>query len=144
MGFNVGKRFAAVLFAAAILIGAVSFAIGQSIDGKGEVRIIAQKLEDGRIQFGLEQDGERILPRARFFPSNARVGNWLKSSPIYINQVQAISRSSSTTPQTPTTGITHSHCQRVRVDGGCDRRFRPVQCPSHSHQSLVGHRNDHC
>ena len=45
---------------------------------------------------------------------------------------------------TPPTRITHSHCQRYRNDGGCDRRFRPARCPTHTHATLAGHRNDHC
>ncbi len=45
---------------------------------------------------------------------------------------------------TPPARITHSHCQRYRNDGGCDRRFRPARCPTHTHATLTGHRNDHC
>ena len=30
-------------------------------------------------------------------------------------------------------GYWHSHCARVRNDGGCDRRFRPVSYPEHYH-----------
>ncbi len=45
---------------------------------------------------------------------------------------------------TPPSRITHSHCQRYRIDGGCDRRFRPARCPTHTHATLAGHRNDHC
>ena len=71
-----------LVLAVGIISGAVSFAIGQSISGTSDVRIVAMKLEDGRIEFGLEQSGERILPRARFFPTDADVGRWLKSSPI--------------------------------------------------------------
>ena len=83
---RLGRRSAAVLIAAAIVIGGVSFSLGQSINSSGEVKIVAQKLDDGRIEFGLEQDGERILPRSRFFPADARVGRWLKSSAISIEQ----------------------------------------------------------
>ena len=82
---RLGKRFAAALIAAAIVVGGVSFTLGQSINSSSDVKIIAQKLEDGRIEFGLEQDGERILPRARFFPAEARVGRWLKSSAISVD-----------------------------------------------------------
>ena len=54
----------------------------------GEVRIVARKLTDGRIEFGLQQRdsddtwGDRQLPRVRFFPTTARVGRWLASSPL--------------------------------------------------------------
>ena len=68
----------------AVLIGATSYALSQSIASESDVQIVAQKLEDGRIEFGLEQDGERILPRTRYFPADALVGRWLKSSTIRV------------------------------------------------------------
>ena len=52
------------------------------------VRIVARKIADGRIEFGLRQEqadgtyGSEILPRARFFPTDAEVGRWLRSSPL--------------------------------------------------------------
>jgi hypothetical protein len=48
-------------------------------------QITARLLDDGRIEFGFNPvEGERILPRARFFPTNARTDRWLVSSPITI------------------------------------------------------------
>ena len=39
--------------------------------------------EDGRVEFGLTpRDGSRILPRARYFPDEAEVGEWLVSPSI--------------------------------------------------------------
>ena len=55
------------------------------------VRIVARRLASGRIEFGLQQDrtddlwGERLLPAQRFFPTGARVGRWLASSPVTAN-----------------------------------------------------------
>ena len=52
------------------------------------VRIVARQLADGRVEFGLRQEqadgtyGSEILPRARFFPADAEVGRWLRSSPL--------------------------------------------------------------
>ena len=60
-------------------------ALSQSITTTSDVQIVARKLEDGRIEFGLEQDGERILPRVRFFPTTAPVDRWLKSSEIAVD-----------------------------------------------------------
>lgn len=80
------KRVLAMFIAAAIVVGGVSFTLGQNINSTSDLRIVAQKVEDGRIEFALEQDGERILPRSRFFPADARVGRWLKSSAISIEQ----------------------------------------------------------
>ena len=61
-------------------------------DGRGEaeVRVAAQLLADGRMEFALQERGadgawgERRLPRARFFPADARVGRWLASSPLTV------------------------------------------------------------
>ena len=49
-------------------------------------RIVAQRLADGRSEFGFQPEGEeRILPRSRFFPANASVGRWLQSSPVTVD-----------------------------------------------------------
>ena len=53
-----------------------------------EVRIVARKLANGKIEFGLQQRRthntweDRQFPRARLFPTNAPVGRWLVSSPL--------------------------------------------------------------
>ena len=53
-----------------------------------EVRIVARKLGNGKIEFGLQQRqtsttwGDQRFPRARLFPTNAPVGRWLVSSPL--------------------------------------------------------------
>ena len=55
-----------------------------------EVRVAAQLLADGRMEFALQErqaDGEweeRRLPRRRIFPANATVGHWLSSSPLTV------------------------------------------------------------
>ena len=73
---------AAVMWSSLGTVGAVD-----SI-GTDEVRIQARKLEDGKIEFGLQQrtDGgqwaERALPSGRFFPTDARVDRWLSSTPL--------------------------------------------------------------
>ena len=54
------------------------------------VRIVARKLADSRIEFGLQQRnpnntwGDRELPRVRFFPTTAGVNRWLVSSPLAV------------------------------------------------------------
>ena len=58
--------------------------------GETEVRISAKRLESGVVEFALQQRdgdhwGERIAPRSRYFPTNARVDHWLNSSPIAID-----------------------------------------------------------
>ena len=55
-----------------------------------EVRVAAQLLADGRMEFALQEReadgtwGERRLPRGRFFPADTRVGRWLSSSPLTV------------------------------------------------------------
>ena len=48
-------------------------------------RIEARLLSDGRIEFAFTPtDGERIEPPARYFPADARVDRWLRSTEITI------------------------------------------------------------
>ncbi len=87
---HIQRRLTLGLIAALIAIGGIGFALSQSISSTSDVRIVAQKLEDGRIEFALEQDGERVLPRSRFFPADAPVGRWLKSTPIAVDVEPAV------------------------------------------------------
>ena len=56
-----------------------------------EVRIVARRLENGRVEFGLQERddddswGDRLLPTRRFFPADARVGRWLHSSLLRVD-----------------------------------------------------------
>ena len=71
-----------------------------SQESDATIRIVAQRLADGRVEFGVQQEqpngtwGDRLLPRSRFFPTSAEVGRWLRSSPIDL-------ASTGTTPSTP-------------------------------------------
>ena len=101
---RLGRRITAALIAVALLVGATGFALSQTLTSTSDVRIVAQKLEDGRIEFGLEQDGERILPRTRFFPASAQVGKWLKSSAVSVDVVsdeQSVAAQSSSVLDAP-------------------------------------------
>ena len=52
-----------------------------------DVQITAKPLENGRIEFGIEYLGERILPEARFLTPELiqqRVGEWLTSTAVRI------------------------------------------------------------
>ena len=80
-----------VLLAIALAIAAV--AVGGTVLANSvattEVRIAAQRLDTGRVEFALQERqpdgswGERILPRARFFPADGS-GRWLASSPLVL------------------------------------------------------------
>lgn len=55
-----------------------------------EVRISAQRVDDGRVEFALQQrnaDGEwsdRMLPNRRFFPAEGFVNRWANSTPLTV------------------------------------------------------------
>ena len=64
---------------------AVEIAQAQS-DDEQTGRIVAQRLDDGRTEFGWQPTGgERVLPRARYFPTDASVNRWLNSSPVEVD-----------------------------------------------------------
>ena len=48
-------------------------------------RIVARLLDDGRVEFGWQPTGgTRILPTQRYFPTDATVDRWLRSSPVEV------------------------------------------------------------
>ena len=54
------------------------------------MRIVARRLDDGRVEFGLQQQengswGDRDLPTRRFFPPAATVDRWLGSSTLNLD-----------------------------------------------------------
>ena len=56
-----------------------------TVGGTAIGRINARMLAGGRIEFAFTPtDGERILPPSRYFPHNARIGRWLRSTEITI------------------------------------------------------------
>lgn len=76
------------------------------------VRVTAQLLADGRMEFALQErddDGswaDRRLPTRRFFPADARVNQWLSSSPLTITAAQvAFSPSGDDVPRLTTATI---------------------------------------
>ena len=56
---------------------------------------------------------------------------WVRNR--YLRDVQSSSTSNATSPGGE--GYWHSHCSRIRNDGGCDRRFRPISSGMHHHPS---------
>ena len=110
---NPARRTIALAVAvAAIMAVAVALdlpsATAQSDEQTG--RIVAQRLADGRTEFGWQPSGaERILPRARYFPADARVDRWLNSSPVEV-EGEAIGRINA----------------RLRSDGRIEFAFTPT------------------
>ena len=84
------------------------------------MRIVARKLESGRIEFGLQQRqsdnswGDRRLPTVRFFPTTATVDRWLASSPLTLTAPQTAAQSTSTYSAITAGG---AHSCGLRTDG---------------------------
>ena len=109
-----------------------------SVSGAGheaEVRITAQRLDDGRMEFALQQreaDGgwsDRLLPRSRFFPATATVGRWLSSTPLTVRGPGGGDDAEGTevriTAQRLADGRTEFALQERDVDGGWSERLLP-------------------
>ena len=77
----------ALVTAALAAITAADFTTAQAqIDDEATGRIVAQRLEDGRVEFGWQPTGgSRVLPRQRYFPTAATVDRWLRSSPVEVD-----------------------------------------------------------
>ena len=56
-------------------------------DAASTVRIQARRVNSGKVEFGLQLDGDRVwLPQARLFPhQTAEVGRWLFASPYTLS-----------------------------------------------------------
>lgn len=77
----------AILALLAALAGSIALA---ATDGEAEVRITARQIEDGRVEFGLQQRvdgewGERTLPSSRYFPADVGHNRWLNSTPMTVS-----------------------------------------------------------
>ena len=68
----------------ALIVADFSTAKAQN-DDETAGRIVARLLDDGRVEFGWQPSGgERVLPRQRYFPTDATVDRWLRSSPVEV------------------------------------------------------------
>ena len=80
---------ALLLGLAALAAAVVALDLAQPVQAQGDEQsgqIVARRLDDGRTEFGWQPaGGERVLPRARYFPADAGVGRWLNSSPVEVD-----------------------------------------------------------
>ena len=94
----------------------------QAEDVSDVVRITARKLSSGTIEFGLQQRtgpdawGERMLPASRFFPADAAVDRWLRSSPLTVTVAATAAR--------PATDVTVRIVARRVFDGRVEFALR--------------------
>ena len=83
-------RLAVLAVAGLIAVLGVTAITASGSGHETEVRITAALAADGRIEFALQQReaddgwGERLLPRARFFPATIAAGRWLVSTPLTV------------------------------------------------------------
>lgn len=81
-----------LLVACGVVLAALGVLVPAAAVGSHEtdvtIRIVAQRHEDGRVEFAVIQQqpdgswGDRVAPRARFFPADTEAGRWLRSSPV--------------------------------------------------------------
>lgn len=91
-----------------------------SVGSADDVRIIARKLADGRIEFALSFGGSIWYPDARYFPyRTARVGRWLRSSEF--NELVASARATTPTNRSSTTSEPAASRQNPPAAGTCAR-----------------------
>ena len=92
--------------------------------GSDTVRIVARRLENGKIEFGLQQRrhdgswGQRVLPTARLFPTTASVGSWLNSSTINLE----VAESADSSDEQVRVRITARRQEDGRVEFGLQER----------------------
>ena len=87
-GFTLKNAAIAVLLIAAA-IGSTTMVVQAQSGGEIEIRITAQRLEDGRTEFAIQQRegdawSDRIAPSARFLPAESPLDRWLSSTPVTI------------------------------------------------------------
>ena len=76
----------AALAAVAAIITADLTPPAQAQSEESAGRIVARLLDDGRVEFGWQPGGGmRILPTQRYFPTDATIGRWLRSSPVEVD-----------------------------------------------------------
>ena len=79
-----------MLAAAAIAIIIADLTPTASAQSEDETtgRIVARRLASGRVEFGWQPpSGARVLPQSRYFPADAEIGKWLRSSPVEVGGV---------------------------------------------------------
>ena len=108
----------AALALLAVIAGGATWAATHSVEK--EVRIAAQRLNDGRVEFALQQRiggewSDRIKPSGRYLPVNAPTDRWLRSTPVTL--AVAVPESTTADPQTGQLDSTQPSTHRAEGAG---------------------------
>ncbi|WP_419917781.1 RCC1 domain-containing protein [Candidatus Poriferisocius sp.] len=119
-----------------------------------QVRITARKLNNGRIEFALQQtktDGswsDRLLPQNRYFPPDTPTGRWLISTPLTLS---ILAPQPTLTPQSnPTTALAlgSNHGCQVRTDNTItcwgNNEYGKANPPDGKYTAVAAHSNYTC
>ena len=99
---GVRTGLAIVVVALLALLASAGATPVSSADPEASVRIAAQRLGDGRMEFALQQRGgngawgERVLPTRRFFPAAPDLRRWVSSSTLTVRAMEADEKSDGT------------------------------------------------
>ncbi len=113
-----------------VAVGSVAWSATRTVET--EVRVVAQPHEDGRVEFGIEHNGERILPRGRFVSPGQleqRVGTWLRSTPVTV-AVEVADEGSEIATYASCEAADEAGLARVRGSRGTGWGFFAAQVPS--------------
>lgn len=93
------------------------------------LRIAAQPLSNGRIEFAVQQRasdaewGERLLPVSRYMPANASTGRWLYSSPVALPGAPDAPPASTAEPATDPENKPAADADQSRPDPQAERVY---------------------
>ena len=101
-----------------MIAGSAAWAATHSVET--DVRIAAQRLSDGRVEFALQQRiggewSDRIPPSGRYLPVNAPTNRWLRSTPVTL--AVAVPESTTADPQTGQLDSTQPSTHRADGEG---------------------------
>lgn len=119
-----------VVLSLLIAVGSVAWSATRTVET--EVRVVARPHENGRIEFGIEHNGERILPTGRFVTPRhieERVGDWLRSTSVTV-AIEVAEASSSLTTYASCEAADEADAPRVQGAQGNGWGFFSAQVPS--------------
>lgn len=136
------KNLVIAALVAAIAIGSAigAFATTRTVETTANVEVtVWQRVSDGALFLSTRPEGGRWDTHRQPLDMSAfsRSGNFRQGSAITVAvpvsvEVDVPEATPTSTATAQPQGETHWHCARTRVDGGCDRRYRPTSS-THTH-----------